>query len=85
MKNDPLELLIIPHEVLQWQEKQGILRKRFFPKQEKEKGKFVIYNGNIRLTGLFDSEEESEQRIETIIGNKRKCIENRRSFKIKKL
>lgn len=88
MENDPLELLIVPRAVIEWQEKQGLLMKRFFPKklkEQREKGKYAIFHSTLRLNGLFDTREEAEARIEEIIGNKRKCIENKRIYSVKQL
>lgn len=86
--NDPLSILLVPHEVIKWQEKQGLLMKKYFPKQirkEKESGKYAIFHNTLRLIDLYGSEKEAKGRIDEIVGNKRECIKNERVYQIKKL
>lgn len=85
---DPLSVLIVPHEVVEWQKKKGLLMQRHLPhvvKAEKERGKYAVFHDKLRLNGLFDSKEQALSRIEEIVGDKRRCIENKRIFHIKQL
>ena len=87
-ENDPLSVLVVPHEVIEWQKKQGLLAKKFLPhvvKTEKEKGKFAIFHNKTRLNKIFEKKEDAEDYIDTLVGNKRTCIENKRVFKVKQL
>lgn len=88
MENDPLEILIMPHEVVEWHKRQKLLTQKFFPQiaqTEREKGKFAIFHDKLRLGRLFESQGEAEAHIEEIVGNKRRCIENKRVFSVKQL
>ncbi len=88
VENDPLEILVVPHAVIEWQTKIGTLKKKYFPKkakQEKEAGKYAIFHGKTRLNNLFDTHNEATAEIERIVGDKRKCLENKRIFQVKLL
>ncbi len=85
---DPLQILVVPHEVVKWYRQQDLLTKKFFPKKAKrlkEAGKYAIFHNTLRLNGLFNTEKEACNRIDEIVGSKRKCIENVRIFSIKQL
>lgn len=88
MENDPLDILIMPHAVVEWNKRQKLLTQKFFPQiaqAERDKGKFAIFHNKLRLHRLFDSQEEAEAHIEEIFGNKRRCIENKRVFSVRQL
>jgi len=76
--NDPLEILIAPHEVVVWMRKHFIETKKREPKEG-----FSIYHGKIKLTGFFNTQQEAMMKIEEIIGDKKKCWENKRIYKIR--
>lgn len=86
--NDPLEILIVPHAVIEWQRNQGLLLKRFFPEQikrEREKGKWAVFHDKLRIRKLFETEQKAKDWIETTVGDKRKCIANKRIYTIRQL
>ena len=83
-ENDPLSILFPPHEVIEWQKKQGLLIKRLCPSLS-NKGKWAVFGEMIRLTKLFELEQEAKNYIEEIIGDKKKCWENKRYFSVKQL
>lgn len=88
MENDPLEILVVPHAVIEWQEKQGLLMKRFFPeklKQEREKGKYAVFHGKIRLNKLFDRFDQAHAYTWEIVGEKKQYWANKRIFTVKQL
>ncbi len=85
---DPLEILVVPHAVIEWQKRRGILLSRLLPevsKREREKGKYAIFHGNTRLHKVFDRVEQANASILEIMGEKRKCWENKRIFTVKQL
>jgi len=87
-ENDPLSVLVVPHDVLKWQRKQGMLMRMHCPnllKKERERGMFAIFHKKLRLRELYKTEEQAKQAVEDIIGNKRKCIENSRIYSVKQL
>lgn len=88
MTNDPLSILIVPHSVIEWQKKRGLLVEKFFPeisKTEKEKGKWAIFHEQMRLNFLFDDRAEAAIKLREILGEKKKCWENKRIFHIEQL
>jgi len=85
---DPLAILVVPHSVVQWHLKRSLLVKRFFhhiSKRQQEKGKFAIFMGKTRLHALFDDLASAHAEIYRIVGEKKKCWENKRAFKVKQL
>jgi hypothetical protein len=87
-KNDPLSILVVPHAVIEWQRKKRLLIERFLPKvikAEQEKGKWAIFNGKTRLNALFDDSASAYAEILRIVGEKKKCLENKCVFRVKQL
>jgi len=88
----PLEILVVPHAVIEWQRKQGLLMEQHFgpelaakKKAEKEKGKWAIFSGKIRPNQLFGSKEEAEQQIYEMVKTKREAIIKGHNFTVKQL
>jgi len=85
--NDPLEKLIAPHETFLWLKGHGILL-TFNPRMHKEaeeRGKYVVYQKEHRLNGLYGTEQEARARIDEIVGNKRQCLIDYATFTIRQL
>jgi hypothetical protein len=77
--NDPLEILIVPHAVVEWQKQRGLLMKQHLPnvvRRDRENGKWAIFHRKLRLRELFISERDAWARINEIVGNKKKCWKN---------
>jgi hypothetical protein len=81
-------VLVVPHDFIVRAKKMGMMidtDAAKFKRERDEKGKWAIFHGSLRLRKLFDEYGLALIELNKIIGDKRKCWENKRIFQINQL